>query len=180
MLRALDEFVIEGPPTLVGFHKALISHPCFAAGETCHGIVESQKLAEQAASLSHRTTTIAGSPDGNVRPRTREVEVDGRLFTVTLFEPEPPWAELARRRRERAGASAGGAGGAVTSPMQGTVLAVRVAEGDTVDAGQLLCIVEAMKMENEIHATQAGTVTRLSVAAGAPVTAGQVICVVEP
>jgi acetyl-CoA/propionyl-CoA carboxylase biotin carboxyl carrier protein len=63
--------------------------------------------------------------------------------------------------------------------MQGTVLAVRVAEGDTVEAGQLLCIVEAMKMENEIHAHRAGTVARLSVAPGEPVASGQVICVVE-
>jgi acetyl-CoA/propionyl-CoA carboxylase biotin carboxyl carrier protein len=106
--------------------------------------------------------------------------VDGRRFTVTVVEPEPPWAELARTRRHRAGAQAAGAGGAVTSPMQGTVLAVRVAEGDTVEAGQLLCIVEAMKMENEIHAQHAGTVARLSVAPGDPVTSGQVICVIEP
>jgi acetyl-CoA/propionyl-CoA carboxylase biotin carboxyl carrier protein len=180
MLRALDEFVIEGPPTLLGFHRALVSHPCFAAGETCHSVVESPELAERAGSLSHRTTSLAASPDGNGRPRTRDVEVDGRRFTVTVVEPEPPWAELARTRRHRAGAQAAGAGGAVTSPMQGTVLAVRVAEGDTVEAGQLLCIVEAMKMENEIHAQHAGTVARLSVAPGDPVTSGQVICVIEP
>jgi acetyl-CoA/propionyl-CoA carboxylase biotin carboxyl carrier protein len=179
MLRALDEFVIEGPPTLLGFHKALLSHPCFVAGETCHGVVESQEIVERAELLSHETTKLAPASDGTGRPRTREVEVDGRLFTVTVVEPEAPWAELASRRRARAGAHAAGAGGAVTSPMQGTVLAVRVANGDTVEAGQLLCIVEAMKMENEIHSHHAGTVTQLSVAPGQPVTSGQVICVVE-
>jgi acetyl-CoA/propionyl-CoA carboxylase biotin carboxyl carrier protein len=63
--------------------------------------------------------------------------------------------------------------------MQGTVLAVNVADGDEVSAGQLVCIVEAMKMENEIHAHRAGTVRQLSVAAGEPVASGQVICVVE-
>ena len=63
--------------------------------------------------------------------------------------------------------------------MQGTVLAVQVAEGDEVSAGQLVCIVEAMKMENEIHAHRAGTVRQLSVEPGEPVSAGQVICVVE-
>jgi acetyl-CoA/propionyl-CoA carboxylase biotin carboxyl carrier protein len=180
MLRALDEFVIEGVPTLIGFHKALLSHPCFVVGETCHGIVESQEIAEQAKALSHRTTRLAAGPDGVGHARTREVEVDGRRFDVTLVEPEAPWAGLARRRRERAGARAAGVGGAVTSPMQGTVLAVRVAEGDAVEAGQLLCIVEAMKMENEIHAPRAGTVAELSVEAGQPVTTGQVICVIEP
>jgi acetyl-CoA/propionyl-CoA carboxylase biotin carboxyl carrier protein len=185
MLRALDEFVIEGPPTLIGFHKALLSHPCFAAGETCHGIVESQQIVEQAESLSHGTTRLPPAPDGTpARPRngeahTREVEVDGRRFSVTLVEPEAPWADLARRRRERAEARAAGTGEAVTSPMQGTVLAVRVNEGDAVEAGQLLCIVEAMKMENEIHARHAGVVTRLLVEAGQAVTSGQLICVVE-
>jgi acetyl-CoA/propionyl-CoA carboxylase, biotin carboxylase, biotin carboxyl carrier protein len=180
MLRALDEFVIEGPPTLLGFHKALLSHPCFAAGETCHGVVESQEIVERAESLSHRTTSVPHSSDGNGQLRTQEVEVDGKRFTVRVVDPAPPWAALARARRERAGAQAAGAGGAVTSPMQGTVLAVRVAEGDTVEAGQLLCIVEAMKMENEIHAQHPGTVARLSVAPGEPVTNGQVICVIEP
>ena len=51
MLRALDEFWIEGPATLIGFHKALLSHPCFIAGETCHGVVESEDLAARAAEL---------------------------------------------------------------------------------------------------------------------------------
>ena len=57
MLRALDEFVIEGPPTLLGFHRALLSHPCFVEGATCHGIVESEMLAQQAEQLSHQKTT---------------------------------------------------------------------------------------------------------------------------
>jgi acetyl-CoA/propionyl-CoA carboxylase biotin carboxyl carrier protein len=62
--------------------------------------------------------------------------------------------------------------------MQGTVLAVEVAEGDEVEAGQVICIIEAMKMENEVHAHRAGRVTELSVAPGEPVKTGQVICVV--
>jgi len=65
------------------------------------------------------------------------------------------------------------------SPMQGTVLSVAVAEGDTVEAGQLICIVEAMKMENEVHAHRSGTVSELSVAPGRQVSTGQVICVVS-
>jgi acetyl-CoA/propionyl-CoA carboxylase, biotin carboxylase, biotin carboxyl carrier protein len=66
----------------------------------------------------------------------------------------------------------------VVSPMQGTVLSVQVAEGDEVEAGQVLCIVEAMKMENEITAHRDGVVTELSVEAGSPIQTGQVICVV--
>jgi acetyl-CoA/propionyl-CoA carboxylase biotin carboxyl carrier protein len=108
-------------------------------------------------------------------------EVDGRRYEVTLLVPEPPYAELARRRRERERAGGGHAAArdAVVSPMQGTVLAVEVAEGDEVAPGQVLCVVEAMKMENEITAHRAGVVTELSVGAGQPITTGQVICVVR-
>ena len=56
MLRALDEYVIEGPDDALGFHRALLSHPCFVEGATCHGIVESEQLAQQAEQLSHPTT----------------------------------------------------------------------------------------------------------------------------
>jgi acetyl-CoA/propionyl-CoA carboxylase biotin carboxyl carrier protein len=179
MLRALDEFVIAGPPTLLGFHRALLSHRCFVEGATCQGVVESELLAKRAEQLSHETTSLEASPDGAVRPRRREVEVDGRRFAVTVLEPEPPWAGLARHRRKRSEGDAGSGKEALTSPMQGTVLAVHVGEGEEVAAGQLICIIEAMKMENEIHAHRAGTVKQLAVAAGEPVTTGQVICIVE-
>jgi acetyl-CoA/propionyl-CoA carboxylase biotin carboxyl carrier protein len=179
MLRALGEFVIAGPPTLLGFHRALLSHPCFVEGTTCQGVVESELLAKRAEQLSHETRSLDAAPDGAVRARMREVEVDGRRFAVTVLEPEPPWVELARRRRERSEGDAGSGKDALASPMQGTVLAVLVAEGDEVAAGQLVCIVEAMKMENEIHAHRAGTVKQLAVAPGQAVTTGQVICIVE-
>jgi acetyl-CoA/propionyl-CoA carboxylase biotin carboxyl carrier protein len=180
MLRALDEFEIGGVTTLLGFHRALLRHPCFAAGETCHGVVESEQLAELAEQLSH-ATTLAHTADGRLRARVTAVELDGRRFDVHLLEPEPPWVELAERRRSRASAHhSGGARDAVVSPMQGTVLSVRVAEGDPVTAGQVICIVEAMKMENEVHAIRDGVVAELSVAAGEPVRTGQVICVVSP
>jgi acetyl-CoA/propionyl-CoA/long-chain acyl-CoA carboxylase, biotin carboxylase, biotin carboxyl carrier protein len=181
MLRALDEFEIEGVTTLVGFHKALLRRACFIAGETCHGVVESEELAQEAEGLSHGATRVARSADGLFREQTLEVEVDDRRFEVKVLRPEPPFAELARRRRERAGGGGGhgAARDAVVSPMQGTVLAVEVAEGDEVRAGQVICIVEAMKMENEITAHRAGLVTGLSVSAGETVKTGQVICVVS-
>jgi acetyl-CoA/propionyl-CoA carboxylase, biotin carboxylase, biotin carboxyl carrier protein len=180
MLRALDELVVEGVTTLAGFHKALLRHPCFVEATTCHGQVESEELAQKARELSHKATNVARPPDGRLRERLVELELDGRRYGVKLLQPEPPHAELARRRRERAGGGAhhGVAKEAVVSPMQGTVLAVEVAEGDEVKTGQVICIVEAMKMENEIRAHRHGTVGELSVAAGAQVATGQVICVV--
>jgi acetyl-CoA/propionyl-CoA carboxylase, biotin carboxylase, biotin carboxyl carrier protein len=182
MLRALDELVVEGVKTLIGFHKALLMHPCFVEGETCHGVVESELLTARAAELENGGVRLPGSDPGRgLTPAVRSIEVDGRRFDVRVLRPEPPFAELARRRRERARArGAGGAGkDAIVSPMQGTVLAVEVAEGDEVAAGQVVCIVEAMKMENEVHAHRAGRVTELSVAPGQPVKTGQIICVVS-
>jgi acetyl-CoA/propionyl-CoA/long-chain acyl-CoA carboxylase, biotin carboxylase, biotin carboxyl carrier protein len=180
MLRALDEYEIGGVTTLLGFHRALLEHACFIAGQTCHGIVESKELAERAEQLSHQQTTLAASADGRLRARVSTVELDGHLYEVKALVPEPPFAELARRRRERTGRGAhhGAAKDAVVTPMQGTVLAVEVADGDEVRAGQVICIVEAMKMENEITAHRDGVVTELSIEPGQAVTTGQVVCVI--
>jgi acetyl-CoA/propionyl-CoA carboxylase biotin carboxyl carrier protein len=181
MLRALDEFELGGVTTLLGFHRALLRHPCFVEGGTCHGVVESELLAQQAEQLSNTTTNLSRAPDGRLRERVRAVELDGRRFDVRLLEPAPPWAELAERRRNRVPAHHHGGGrDAIVSPMQGTVLSVQVAEGDSLSAGQVICIVEAMKMENEVHAVRDGVVSELSIAAGEPVRTGQVICVLAP
>jgi acetyl-CoA/propionyl-CoA carboxylase biotin carboxyl carrier protein len=181
MLRALGEFEIGGITTLIGFHRALLEHPCFVEGATCQGVVESEFLAQRAERLSHETTRLQGASDGALRERTSTIELDGRRYEVKAIVPEPPYAELARRRRERAaGGTATGAKDAVVTPMQGTVLAVEVADGDEVEPGQVICVVEAMKMENEIAAHRAGVVTDLSIEPGQPVSSGQVICVVVP
>ena len=181
MLRALDEFEIGGVKTLVGFHRALLAHPCFVAGETCHGVVESEELA-QAAEAALARPVVAAQSDGHVTRSALTVELDGRRIEVAVLRPEPGYRELARRRRgaPRARRRRGGAADAIVSPMQGTVIEVRVAEGDEVEPGAVICIVEAMKMENELTAHRAGVVTGLSVAAGDAVAFGQTICVVEP
>ena len=101
MLRALEEFEIGGVTTLLGFHRALLEHPCFVAAETCHGVVESEELAARAAELS---PALASAPPRTARAtvaRDRLVEVAGRRFSVRVREPEPPWRELARARAER-------------------------------------------------------------------------------
>jgi len=187
MTRALREYVIEGPPTLIGFHLALLEHPCFAAGSTCLGIVESEELAQRAQeiskSLSHERTRLTAASDGAGAVGTRSqlvaVEVDGRAYGVNLVTAEPAWASLARRRRERGLGLHGGGGTTIVSPMQGTVLRVQVAEGDAVAAGQIICVVEAMKMENEIVAHRDGIVSGLAVEAGQSIVSGQLVCHVQ-
>ena len=180
MLRALGEFRIDGVKTLIGFHRALLSHPCFRAGETCDGVVESSELAEAAEQLSHQTTSLARPSDGTLSELAAEVEVAGRRVQVKVLTPEPAYRALARRRRERAaGAAVGPGSGTVRSPMQGTVIDVKVGAGATIAIGQVVCIVEAMKMENEITAHRGGVVADLSVSVGTAVSIGQPICTIE-
>ena len=180
MLRALDEFVIEGPTTLLGFHRALLTTACFIDGGTCNGIVESEELAERAKKLerlSHETS-VSDSRQVGTRERLVAVELDGRRHEVRLHTAEPAWADLARRHKERSKGLTGAETGAVASPMQGTVLSVNVADGDPIQAGGLVCVVEAMKMENEIVSHRDGVVSGLSVTPRQQVSHGQLICVV--
>ena len=186
MLRALEEFVVVGPTTLIGFHRALLSSRCFIEGETCSGVIESEELAQRAQELdeqlSHEATSVALGSDGAsvaTRERVVGVEVDGRRHEIRVHTPEPAWAELARRHKERQKGLAGGASNAVVSPMQGVVLQVAVVDGDRVTAGDLLCVVEAMKMENEIVAHRSGVVAGVSVTPGETVVHGQLICLLE-
>jgi acetyl-CoA/propionyl-CoA carboxylase biotin carboxyl carrier protein len=187
MLRALEEFVLEGPLNLLGFHRALLETPCFIAGETCSGVVESEELARRAEELqeqlSHRRTTVAPDSDAAGARGSREqrltIELDGRRHDVRIHTAEPPWAELARRHQERGKGIGGDSTGAVVSPMQGTVLSVAVSVGGAVSAGELVCVVEAMKMENELVAHRGGVVAELHVAPGQQVALGDVVCVIQ-
>jgi acetyl-CoA/propionyl-CoA carboxylase biotin carboxyl carrier protein len=182
MLRALGEFVIEGPTNLLGFHRALLATPCFVAGQTCRGIVESEELARRAAELALRSEAarLDGSgPARAVREQRLGIEIDGRRHDVRIHTPEPPWTELAERHQERSKGISGEATGAVTSPMQGTILSVAVEAGGQVQAGELICVVEAMKMENELVAHRGGLVAEVLVAPGQQVALGEVVCVIE-
>ena len=187
MLRALEEFVVDGPPNLLGFHRALLETPCFVSGGTCNGVVESEELAFRAQELQEepgrRSGRVAAATDGRGsaagRAQLVSVEIDGRRHEVRIQTPEPAWAEVARRHKERSKGIAGNATGAVASPMQGTVLSVAVAVGDEIRAGELICVIEAMKMENELVAHCDGVVAELHVAPGQQVALGDVVCVID-
>jgi acetyl-CoA/propionyl-CoA carboxylase biotin carboxyl carrier protein len=132
--------------------------------------------------LSHQKTRVVQESDGGSgarRERVVTVELDGRFHELRLHSPEPAWAELARRRRERGRGITGTATDAVVSPMQGTVLKVEVRDGEPIEAGRVICVVEAMKMENEIVSHRDGVVADLAVAPGQPITSGQLICLVR-
>jgi acetyl-CoA/propionyl-CoA carboxylase biotin carboxyl carrier protein len=172
MRRALDEFEIEGVPTLLPLHRLIFAHPAFQAGETCAGLVEGALAAELAPAGPAEEALPAAIA------RTIDVELDGRRHEVRVLEPVVAALAGERQRRDERraqGRRAGAGGESIASPMQGTVLRVEVSEGEAVESGRVLVIVEAMKMENEIAADRPGVVSDLRVAPGDAVRSGQVL-----
>jgi acetyl-CoA/propionyl-CoA carboxylase biotin carboxyl carrier protein len=177
MRRALDEYVVEGVRTLIPLHRLIMEAPEFARGETCAGLVEDVWPRQLPAE-----PPLAAAADGHAgHERHFTAEVDGRRLDVRVHVPEGAAALEVRNRlaeRRRGSGHAAGAG-TVASPMQGTVLKVAVVDGDAVETGQVLAVVEAMKMENEILAPRDGIAAGVAVIAGQAVQAGQTICEIE-
>ncbi len=179
MIRALGEYEIEGLTTLIPFHTALLQTEDWEKGTTCRELVTDEEWLKSTAA---ETAPVDSGEEEKVEQQYT-VEVSGRRFDVNVVGP-PPVAGAApaaaagaaprARRGERKG---GGAGGPdlLESPLQGNMWKVLVAEGDTVDEGQLICIIEAMKMENEITAHKAGVIADLAITEGAPISAGDPI-----
>ncbi len=190
MIRALDEYVIEGPTTLIPFHRWLFEQQEFADGGACHA--ELARMETEDTALPARDARPAPLPhpaSGAHEPlASREfvAEVDGRRFEVVLRFPEGRLgggaaAPARRRKKQRAGSAprAATAKEAVSTPMQGKVLRVEVEVGQEVAEGDVICIVEAMKMENEVTAHRPGVVRELNVAEGDGVEPDQVIAIVD-
>ncbi len=173
--RALAEFTIEGVPTVLPFHRAILDDPAFTEHFTVHtGWIETEFCAELPPS-----DTPAEVPSTLPR-QTVIVEVDGRRLEVSLPGDLGRSASHQTRPRRRGNhrKTATTSGDAVIAPMQGTVIKVAVSDGDSVGTGDLLVVVEAMKMENPVTAHQAGTVTGLTAQPGTPVTQGTVLCTI--
>jgi acetyl-CoA/propionyl-CoA carboxylase, biotin carboxylase, biotin carboxyl carrier protein len=186
MLRALGEYEIGGLKTLIPFHQALLATEQWAAGETCRDLVEDREWLKQLA-FPAPTKKDAEEPEEEKVERDYAVEVSGRKFEVKVigapFGPNgavpAAAARKAPRRERRSGAGGGGAPGTLISPIQGTVLKVAVEQGTSVEEGALVCVIEAMKMENEITAPSSGTVEELGVSEGGSVATGDTIAVIK-
>jgi acetyl-CoA/propionyl-CoA carboxylase biotin carboxyl carrier protein len=186
MLRALREMEVGGIRTTIPAHEALVAHHDFRNGDHSTKWVENDF--DQSAFASAVATAPPPVPDAEqAEGRTERVvpvEVDGKRFEVKLWLPDSPAvADGAATRRSRprpAASSGGGAGsGTIAAPMQGTIVKVMVAVGDTVEAGQAILVLEAMKMENHINAEATGTVQEIRVGAGDTVGTGDVLVVIE-
>jgi acetyl-CoA carboxylase biotin carboxylase subunit len=182
MLRALDEFVIEGVPTTIPFHRLAMLDPAFIAGDV------STTLVEEGMDLSSLQPAPPPERAEVMRPPPRRliIELQDKRFDVEIIPQEP--VKVAERQRtprspkalERARAESGGPGKEIVkTPMQGTIVKVLVADGDTVTPGQTLVVLEAMKMENHVTAHQAGMVSGITVSEGQTVATGAVIATIE-
>jgi acetyl-CoA/propionyl-CoA carboxylase biotin carboxyl carrier protein len=198
MLRALGEFEIQGLKTLIPFHEALLATEQWARGETCRDLVEDRKWLKTLAFPPPGDAASAADTGEGSTPETVEqtytVEVSGKRFDVRVLGP--PFADAPSgpgvgvsngasaagagppRRAQRKSASGGGPD-TLPSPLQGNMWKVLVKQGDTVEEGQLLCIIEAMKMENEITAHKPGTIVDLPITEGAPIQAGAPIATIK-
>ena len=184
MLRALSEYEIEGLKTLIPFHRALLATEQWANGETCRDLVEDREWLKQLAFPAADAAAEEDEPEKVSREYA--VEVSGRRFDVTVIGEAggangagPAAGARKAPRREKKSGGGGGSPGELVSPIQGTVLKVAVEKGAEVDEGALICVIEAMKMENEITAPSAGTVEELSVSEGGSVATGDTIAVIK-
>lgn len=185
-LRALAEYKIGGVTTVIPFHRAALAHPIFIAGEaTVNFIGWHPELVETTRSFAPPPPELTPAEEP-VEPRTFTVEVNSRRFGVKVFGAAPVVAVAAGARPAAAGgngkrptagkkAALGPKVDGVISPLQGRISAIRAHPGQQVEPGQVLFIVEAMKMENEITAPHAGTIAEIKVEVGGTVEAGGVL-----
>jgi acetyl-CoA/propionyl-CoA carboxylase biotin carboxyl carrier protein len=184
----LKEYEIEGLKTLIPFHIALLGTEQWANGETCRDLLEDKSWLK---TLAFDKPAKPAEDEEETVEQAYTVEVSGRRFDVKVIGP--PFASgaianggapaagagrAAPKRGERKSSSGGGAD-ELLSPLQGNMWKVLVEQGQTVEEGQLICIIEAMKMENEIIAHKAGVIETLSVKEGEPIQSGAPIAVIK-
>ena len=180
--RALAEFRVEGIATALTFHRAVVEDPAFAPADGSPFQVHTRWIETEFDNTIPPYAGTVDSADAMTERETVTVEVDGKRLEVTLpaslgaaARPASNGAAKPARKRDRATA-AGASGDAVAAPMQGTVVKVAVEEGQAVQAGDLIVVLEAMKMEQPLTAHKAGTVTGLEATVGTTVPTGTVLC----
>ena len=183
--RALAELSIEGMPTVIPFHRVVLDDPAFAPAAGGEFKVHTRWIETEFNNTIPMYSGAPGSVDSDEDERTTVVvEVNGKRMEVSLpdlgggTKPAAKPASKTRKSRSARGAAKGG-GDELTSPMQGTIVKVAASDGDTVAEGDLILVLEAMKMEQPITAHKAGKVSGLSAKAGDTVTSGAVLATIK-
>ena len=166
--RALAEFEVDGLATAIPFHRAILEDPAFTEDFKIYtSYIENEfknKIPAFVATAAPVTTRVAAEH--------LVAEVNGKRFEVKLHTPEP----VVKRHRAKAAMVGGASGTGLTSPMQGTVVKIAVADGQSVEVGDLVIVLEAMKMEQPLNAHKAGKITNLKAVIGETVSSGTVLC----
>jgi acetyl-CoA/propionyl-CoA carboxylase biotin carboxyl carrier protein len=179
--RALDELVVEGMPTVIPFHRAVVRDEAFTAAPFA---VHTRWIETEWDNQVPAYDAAPAEPAEQAPRQTVVVEVGGRRLEVSLPAGLAAGgaggaAGTAKPRKRGGGHGGSGASGdALTAPMQGTIVKVAVEDGATVSEGDLVVVLEAMKMEQPINAHRSGTVSGLSAEVGASVTSGAVLCTI--
>ncbi|MDT3438436.1 biotin carboxylase N-terminal domain-containing protein [Pseudofrankia sp. BMG5.37] len=185
--RALDEMVVDGMATALPFHRAVVRDPAFAPAAAEAFTIHNRWIETE---FNNTIPAFTGGADTDTDEAAREtvvVEVGGKRLEVVLPAGLGAVAggagggrgAAAPKRRASAKKAGAATGNSLTSPMQGTIVKVAVADGDTVAEGDLIVVLEAMKMEQPITAHRAGTITGLAAAVGAVVPSGTVLCEIK-
>lgn len=183
--RALAELNIEGMPTVIPFHRVVLEDPAFVPAEGEEFKVHTRWIETEFNNTIPMYAGAPGSVDSDENERTTVVvEVNGKRMEVSLPEmggaAKPAVKPASKSRKSRSSRAAAKSGGdELTSPMQGTIVKVAVSDGDTVAEGDLVLVLEAMKMEQPITAHKAGKVSGLSAKPGDTVTAGAVLATIK-
>jgi acetyl-CoA/propionyl-CoA carboxylase biotin carboxyl carrier protein len=187
--RALDELVVDGMPTVTPFHRVVVRDPAFAPDGDAPFTVHTRWIeTEFVNTIEPFSGAVPGVPETPGEKQRVIVEVGGKRLEVVLPAGLAlgggggrPAGKAKPTRRGGGGRGAGAAvgGDTLTAPMQGTVVKVAVADGDTVEAGDLVIVLEAMKMEQPLNAHKAGVISGLSVAAGETLQSGAKICEIK-
>ena len=166
--RALAEFEVGGLATAIAFHRAILEDPAFTEDFKIYtSYIENEFQNDIPAFIAP-----THQPQTHVAAEKLVAEVNGKRFEIQLHAPEP----VVKRHRAKAATIGGGAGSGLSSPMQGTVVKVAVNEGDTVAAGDLIFVLEAMKMEQPLSAHRSGVIKNLRAVIGETVASGTVLC----
>jgi len=187
--RALAEFQVEGMPTVIPFHRAVVSDPAFAPADPEQPFtIFTRWIETEFVNTIPAWTGPAVDPAEAPARQTVVVEVAGRRIEVTVPEgfgagsgsgAAGPGARKAPKRSASRAAAAAVSGDALTSPMQGTIVKLEVSDGQTVAVGDLVMVLEAMKMEQPITAHKAGTITSLAAEVGQTVSSGAILCEIK-
>jgi acetyl-CoA/propionyl-CoA carboxylase biotin carboxyl carrier protein len=166
--RALSEFTIEGLPTALPFHRAIVEDPAFTQDFKIYTSYIENEFNNQIPAFTYQVQAHESQPAA----QSLVAEVNGKRFGIQVHTPAP----IIKRRRAKQSSIGAAAGTALTSPMQGTVVKVAVEEGSSVEAGDLIIVIEAMKMEQPLNAHKSGVVKNLTVVIGETVASAATLC----